>query len=169
MKVTHPGFSKAAVIDTAKKYGEKGQYQLFSASGKGLGNILNNARKKNFEIRHDYDLIKVMGKKLPFRFIITDIPPRHVQPFHTHKALHELTIVLSGEIFYIESDRLSEKTSVKSEIKKNGVKLTEGDLVIDDKIKRHTVANFSRKYARMITIQSAKKEGANLLTDWIHS
>ena len=168
MKITHPGFSKAAIIDTTKKYGEKGQYNLFSSSAKGLQNILANAKKKHLEIRHDYDLIKVMGKKLPFRFIITDIPPGHVQPFHKHKALHELTIVLAGEIFYIESNKLSEETSTKSEIKKSGIKLTEGDLVIDDKIKRHTIANFSKTYARMITIQSAKKGGTNLITDWIH-
>ncbi len=168
MKITHPGFSKAAVIDTTKKYGEKGQYHLFSSSVKGLKNILVGAKKKRFEIRHDYDLIKVMGKKLPFRFIITDIPPGHIQPFHKHKALHELTIVLEGEIFYIESDKFSEETSTKNEIKKSGIKLTEGDLVIDDKIKRHTIANFSKEYARMITIQSAKKSGTNLVTDWIH-
>ncbi|TSC54581.1 MAG: hypothetical protein LiPW30_47 [Parcubacteria group bacterium LiPW_30] len=168
MKITHPGFSKAAVIDTTKKYGEKGQYKLFSSSSFGLKNILVNAKKKNFEVRHDYDLIKVMGKKLPFRFIVTDIPPRHIQPFHTHKSLHEITIVISGEIFYIESNKLSEINTSKSEIKKNGTKLVEGDLVIDDKIKRHTIANFSKKYARMITIQSAKKTGINLVTDWIH-
>lgn len=169
MKITHPGFSNAAVIDTTKKYGDKGQYRLLSASAKNLKVILANAKKNRFEVRYDYDLIKAASKKLPFRFIITDIPPGHAQPFHTHKNLHELTIVLEGDVFYVESDELSEITSSRSELKQKGVKLSVGDLVIDDTIRRHTVANFSNTYARMITIQSSKKEGANLVTDWIHS
>jgi len=169
MKITHPGFSKTAIIDTTKKYGESGQYRLLSASKKGLKVELAKARKKKFEVRYDYDLIRAAGKKLPFRFIITDIPPGHVQPFHTHQNLHEVTIVLSGNVWYIENNTLSEIASSKNELKRKGVNLSEGDLVIDDKIKRHTVANFSRSYARMITIQSSKKEGTNLVTDWVRS
>ncbi|MEK7515504.1 MAG: cupin domain-containing protein [Patescibacteria group bacterium] len=169
MKITHPGFSKAAIIDTTKKYGDKGQYRLLSSSKKNLKTALKDAKKNQHEVRYDYDMMKAGGKKLPFRFIITDIPPGHIQPFHSHKNLHELTIVLGGEILYIESDKLSESKSARKEMKKIGVKLSVGDLVIDDKIKRHTVANYSKSYARMITIQSAKKEGANLVTDWIHS
>src|SRR3990167_10817466 len=111
MKITQPGFSKAAVIDTTKKYGDKDQYSLFSASKKDLKNDLKQAKKNKYEVRYDYDLIKAAGKKLPFRFIITDIPPGHTQPFHTHKNLHELTIVLEGTVFYIESNELSETTS----------------------------------------------------------
>lgn len=169
MKITHPGFSKAAIIDTTKKYGDKGQYRLLSASKKGLKTDLAHAKKNRFEVRYDYDLIKAAGKKLPFRFIITDIPPGHIQPFHSHKNLHEITIVLNGNISYIESNKLSETVSSKNELKKKGVNLSTGDLVIDDKIKRHTVANFSRAYASMITIQSSKKEGANLVADWVRS
>ena len=169
MKITRPGFSKVAVIDTAKKYGDKGQYRLLSSSRKGLKRELTKAKKSKFEVRYDYDLMKAGGKKLPFRFIITDIPPGHIQPFHKHKNLHELTIVLEGDILYIESDKLSESQSSRNKIKKTGMRLSVGDLVIDDKIKRHTVANFSKSYARMITIQSAKKKGANLIRDWVHS
>ena len=77
--------------------------------------------------------------------------------------------MLNGDIWYIENEKLSEITSNRSELKKKGVKLFVGNLVIDDKIKRHTVANFSRAYARMITIQSAKKEGTDLVRDWFHS
>ena len=168
MKITHPGFSKAAVINTTKKYGDTGQYRLLSAKNEGLKATLATARKNHFELRYDYDLIKAAGKKLPFRFIVTEIPPGYVQPFHTHRNLHELTIVLEGSILYIESDSLTEGHQ-KSELKKKGMKLSLGDLVIDDTIKRHTIANFSKTYARVITIQSSKKEGANLVTDWIHS
>ena len=169
MKIAHPGFSKTAIIDTTKKYGDIGQYRLLSAFKKGLKTELAHAKKNRFEVRYDYDLIKAGNKKLPFRFIITDIPPGHIQPFHTHQNLHEVTIVLNGNIWYIENEKLSEIASNRSELKKKGVGLSVGDLVIDDKIKRHTVANFSRAYARMITIQSSKKEGANLVRDWIRS
>lgn len=169
MKISHPGFSNAALINTAKKYGDSGQYRLLPSSRKNLRTMLGKAKKNKFEVRYDYDLIKAAGKKLPFRFIITDIPPGHVQPFHTHQNLHEVTIVLDGEVWYIESDKLSEITSDKSELKKKAKKLSEGDLVVDDRIKRHTVANFSKSYVRMITIQSSKKEGANLVRDWVRS
>jgi hypothetical protein len=167
MKVTHPGFSKIAVIDTSKKYGEKGQYKLFTATTQKLDSMLKIAKKSKFEIRYNYDLIKTAGKKLPFRFIVTDIPPNHIQPFHSHKNLHELTIVLEGVIFYIESNKLSESKKNEKELKNKGHKLSVGDLVIDDKTKRHTIANFSKSYARLITIQSAKTHNANLVSDWI--
>lgn len=169
MKITHPGFSKAAVIDTTKKYGDKGQYHLLSASKKNLKNDLKQAKKNKYEVRYDYDLIKAAGKKLPFRFIVTDIPPGHVQPFHKHKDSHELTIVLDGSVSYIESGELSEIISSRSDLKKKGKKLSIGDLVIDDANRRHTIANFSDSYARMITIQYAKKKGTDLIRDWTHN
>lgn len=169
MKITHPGFSKAAIIDTEKKYGEKGQYRLLPASKKNLRNVLERAKKNKHEVRYDYDLIKAAGKKLPFRFIITDIPPDHVQPFHKHKDSHELTIVLDGSVSYIESGELSETASSKSDLRKKEKKLSTGDLVIDDTNRRHTIANFSDSYARMITIQYAKKKGADMIRDWTHN
>ena len=169
MKITHPGFSAAAVIDTAKKYGERGQYRLLPVPKKNLKTELARAKKNKFEVRYDYDLIKAASRKLPFRFIITDIPPGHVQPFHQHRNLHEVTIVLDGRVSYIESDTLSETASHKNELKKKGAELVAGDIVVDDTIRRHTIANFSRAYARMITIQSAKKRGADLVHDWARS
>ncbi len=167
MKISQPGFVKVAIINPKKEYGEKDQYRSFPASFKNLSGVLNLAKKNFFEIRHDYYDIKADKERLPYRVIITEIPPGHVQPFHLHKNLHEMTIVTEGEIFYIESESFSESEKNKLVFKKKGKKMKTGDLVVDDKGKRHTVANFSKKYAKMITIQSARKNVDIVSADWI--
>lgn len=163
MKMDFPGFSKVAFIDPKKKFGEEGQYVACYPKNKKMTRLIASARKKGMEIRYDYSLL---GDRTPYRFIITEIPPGHVQPFHSHKNLCEMTIVLSGEIFYIESKVLTESSS-RSLLKKEGKKLVTEGRVVDTSWKRHTVANFSKKYAKMITIQSDNTERVSFVADWV--
>lgn len=167
MKLSKPGYSKVAFVDTKKRFGEKGQYTTIASRNKRIKHYIASARKAGHEIRYDYYDIEAGKGMLPYRVIITDVPAKHVQPFHAHQHLHEMTIVSEGEIYYIESDTLSEDTDSKALLKRHGKKLTIGDMIVDDTGARHTIANFSHKSARLITIQSEKKEIKALQADWI--
>jgi len=67
---------------------------------KGLSITSENAPTRvteDGEKRHYY-LFRERDPNYPLELIITEIPPGHTQPFHAHKTIDEITVVLYGEI-----------------------------------------------------------------------
>ena len=168
MKITHPGFVSFAVIDPSKEIQEEGQYTPYVVSETNdIDSIIRSAREKNFEVRYHYkDIKNNEGGSVPVKLIITEIPPGYVQPFHVHKNCYEITIVEQGEVSYIEDDSLAREDICG--IKEASKILDEGDMVFDDEGKRHTVANFSSAYAKVITTQTPKPYSSDFNPDWKH-
>jgi hypothetical protein len=166
MKIRHPGFVSFAVIDPSKKINEEGQYKKFTVlEVDNFLDIIADAREKNFEIRYHYNDVKNNeGGTVPVKFIITEIPPGHIQPFHTHNNCYEITVVDCGEVYYVEDDVL-DVTDTQG-VKKVARLLRERDMVFDDEAKRHTVANFSDKYARLLTTQTPRPYSKDFVPDW---
>jgi quercetin dioxygenase-like cupin family protein len=166
MRITSPGFISFAIIDPAKKVKEEGQYKKFFVSETDdFRAIIDDARKKNLEIRYHYtDIENNEGGTVPVRLILTEIPPGHIQPFHVHKNCYEITVVEHGEVSYIEDDSLGNED--RQEIKNNSKVLRTGDMVFDDNGKRHTVANFSDAYAKVLTTQTPKPYAQAFAPDW---
>lgn len=48
------------------------------------------------EQRHYY-LFREKDPNFPLELIITEVPPGHTQPFHSHETIDEITVVLHGE------------------------------------------------------------------------
>ena len=166
MKIIHPGFTSFAIIDPAKKIKEEGQYkQFFVSETNDPRSIIDDAREKNFEIRYHYtDIRNNEGGSVPVKLIRTEIPPGYIQPFHIHKNCYEITVVERGEVAYIEDDSL-EREDIQNVQKASRV-LLEGDMVFDDTGKRHTVANFSATYAKVLTTQTPKPYTQDFVPDW---
>lgn len=144
-----------AIIDPTKKQGETGQYVALKGSQAELAEAVAVARVLNKEIRYYFkDVASANGEKLPAKIVITEIPPGHVQPFHAHDTVHEVSTVDEGEIVAIESDTLEE--SEVNFIREQGTALREGDMMVADPGKKHTIANLSKAYARFTTIQVAR-------------
>lgn len=166
MKITSPGFISFAVIDPSKRVQEDGQYTRYIVSETDdMNSIIDDARKKNFEIRYHYMNIKNNeGGTVPVKLIRTEVPPGYVQPFHIHKNCYEITVVEQGEVFYAEDDSLNRDDI--QEVRKISEVLKEGDMVFDDSGKRHTVANFSTVYAKTMTTQTPKPYNQDFTPDW---
>lgn len=166
MRITSPGFVSFAIIDPSKKIQQDGQYKKFFVAETGdFQAIIDDARKNNFEIRYHFtDNKNNEGGVVPVKLIITEIPPGHVQPFHVHKNCYEITVVERGEVSYIEDDSLSNEDV--QEIKNTSKVLRTGDMVFDDNGKRHTVANFSDTYVKVITTQTPRPYAQAFMPDW---
>jgi quercetin dioxygenase-like cupin family protein len=165
MKIYKIGSEGIAIIDPHKKMGEKGQYNFFKED-QISEEIISQARKDGLEIRYYNRNIKtVNGEMVPIKIIVTEIPPGHVQPFHTHQKIHEATTVIEGSITVIDSNEI--KTEDKKRIENEGVVLNKWETVVEDPEIRHTVANLSQKYATMYTIQSARIPFEEFKEDWI--
>ncbi|MDD3531272.1 MAG: cupin domain-containing protein [Candidatus Pacebacteria bacterium] len=166
MKISSPGFVSFAIIDPAKKMGEEGQYTKYTVSETDdIDTHIGEARRNNFEIRYHYvDIRNNEGGTVPMKLIRTEIPPRYVQPFHIHKNCYELTVVEQGEVSYLEDDLL-EREDIER-IQKISRILREGDMVFDNEGKRHTVANISDAYVRVLTVQTPKPYTQDFIPDW---
>ncbi|HEY9585354.1 MAG TPA: cupin domain-containing protein [Candidatus Paceibacterota bacterium] len=165
MQILKKGHSGVAVIDPKKRAGEPGQYVKWGADDPDLALVLSAARSAGCEIRYYFNDVKtIAGEVIPLKIVVTEIPPGHVQPFHIHETVHEVSVVNEGTITEIESDVLEE--SDVAVLKKAGTKLSAGDTVVDEPEKRHTIANFTRKYAKFTTTQSARMAREKFSSDW---
>lgn len=165
MLIIKKGLNGIAIIDPKKKFGEAGQYVSYQGNESNLFEEIALAKVASKEVRYYYKKIQTnSGENIPCQIIVTEIPPRHVQPFHTHETLHEISVVDEGSILVIDSNSLGE-TDTK-EILKNGVILHEQDVVIEDPGIRHTVMNHTERYARFTTIQAARIPIEQFPADW---
>ncbi|OYV63051.1 MAG: hypothetical protein B7X03_03320 [Parcubacteria group bacterium 21-58-10] len=156
---------EVAVIDPKKKVGEEGQYVRYRGDHPGLEKVLAEARANNQEIRRYVENIAARdGGIVPLKYVLTEVPPMHVQPFHSHTNVDEINLVSSGEIYFIESDTLSEDAF--DQIRAQGKLLRPGDVVVSESEKRHTVANLSNAYAYLIGTISAKDSVPEFRPDW---
>jgi quercetin dioxygenase-like cupin family protein len=118
----------------------------------GLERAVEQARIEGKEIRWYYrNLVTSDGKEVPARVIVTEIPSGHIQPWHLHESIHELSLVEQGQIINVDEP----ETQDRSEILKRGKFLGQGDMVVETPKVRHTIANFSEKFATFVTIQVA--------------
>jgi len=156
---------EVAIIDPKKKIGEEGQYIRYRGDHPNLEQILTDARAGNKEIRQYVENIEAEeGGIIPLKYVITEVPPEHVQPFHSHTNVDEINLINAGEVYFIESETLTEQ-DVES-IREQGTLLRSGDAVISSSDKRHTVANLSGAYAFLIGTISAKESAAEFKPDW---
>jgi len=165
--------TKGALIDPKKKPDEDGQYQLFDLREMSLIDAVTfiaTAQRENMEIRYYYRELRMQnGKEIPVKIVLTEIPPGHVQPFHTHEEINEVTIVEKGELVVCDSEDLTEENW--SGIMEHGRIAGPGDLVREDLGVRHTVANRSQKeYCHIITVQTSRtRDPEKFATDWVRA
>lgn len=165
MQALKKGHSGVAVIDPKKRHGEAGQYVKYAPDDPTLATVVSVARSAGCEVRYYFSDVKtIAGEEIPLKIIVTEIPPGHVQPFHTHETVHEVSVVDEGTITEIESDTLEEVDVVA--IKKAGTKLSVGEMVVEEPGKRHTIANFTGEYAKFTTTQSARMQREKFAADW---
>jgi len=165
VKVIRKGLMGVAVIDPQKKVDEPGQYESYKGSEIDLAKIIVAAKITGCEIRWYYkDLITLFGEVVPAKVIVTEIPPGHIQPFHTHDNVHEITVVDEGSIMAVDSNDLKEED--RARLLEIGVILNQGDMVIEDPNVRHTVLNHTRDYATMTTVQVARIPIEKFSADW---
>ena len=93
--------------------------------------------------------------------IRTALPPKYEQPWHSHKSIHEATLVLEGHVLVL---------SMKDETIKE-VDLAPGDLVVLDTNPEiyHTMKNTTKKYATTMTLKYVgpeKKDEKLFQKDW---
>ncbi len=156
MRIIRRGLLRIAVIDPAKKFGEPGQYVAYDTAKNPKLNaaaIMVAAWCERKEVRYYYHEMLTGGDEpVPAKLIITEIPPGHVQPFHTHLDVHEVTTVVEGELIAIESPDLTEEDWVT--IAAKGEILQPGDSVVEDPGVRHTVMNRDpERYCVISTLQ----------------
>lgn len=165
MQILHKESLEVAVIDPRKKVGEEGQYMRYRGDYPDLDRILDHARANNLEIRRYVENIAARdGGIVPLKYVLTEVPPMHVQPFHSHTNVDEINLVNAGEIYFIESETLSECDI--EQIREQGTLLYSGDVVVSEAEKRHTVANLSDTYAFLIGTISAKDSVLEFRPDW---
>jgi len=104
------------------------------------------------------------GGVIPLKYVITEVPPGHVQPFHSHTNVDEINLINSGEVYFIESETLTEQDV--GSIREQGTLLRAGDVIVSSSDKRHTVANLSGSYVLLIGTISAKESAAEFKPDW---
>lgn len=160
-----------AVIDPTLALGENGQYQKFVGDDEEVLGIAALAKEARKEVRLYYQDLQAAGDELVASKIIeTWIPPFHVQPFHTHHTLHEMTVVVEGAILAIDSDLLNERDLKRvigtQELFKLGTIVHKHAMVIEGPGTRHTVVNHTAFYAVMITIQTARMGMDKFPSDW---
>ena len=171
MRVIRKGLESIAVIDPRKKYQEPGQYtgyDLIKDSKVNVVAVIAAARATRMEIRYYYrQMVTVGGESVPAKLIITEIPPGHVQPYHTHLDVHEFTRVDSGELIAIDSADLTEEDWAL--IVALGEVLNPGDIVVEDPGVRHTVMNRDpERYCVITTVQVGRVlQPEQFKSDWI--
>lgn len=158
---------KIAVIDPSKPFGAEGQYVGYEGPIERLNRLAALACREGKEVRRYYRDLSTFagGETVASQIILTDIPPGHVQPFHTHKTLHEISLTTAGEIISVESDDLTETTPLMQLVEVGEV-VPVGKLVVQDCEVRHTVLNASDAYATFVTIQTARIPLAKFPHDW---
>lgn len=157
---------EVAIIDPQKRIGEEGQYVRYRGDYPGLEKILVKARAENKEIRRYVEnIVAGDGGIVPLKYVITEVPPGHIQPFHSHSNVDEINLIREGEAYFVESETLSERDI--DEIRAKGTQLREGDVVVSEPEKRHTLANLSGKYVFVIGTISAKESVREFKPDWI--
>ena len=155
-----------AVIDPKKVYGEEGQYTQYKGTLTELQKYADEAIAKLMEVRWYYKQLSTRDDEaIASQVIITMIPPGHVQPFHTHYMLHEMTLVEEGQIVAVDSETLTEKDSV-SDLVAAGVHIKVNQMVIEGPGTRHTICNNGSSYARLVTIQTARIGIEEFPQDW---
>ncbi|MBI4068103.1 cupin domain-containing protein [Candidatus Kaiserbacteria bacterium] len=164
MKILKKEMLAVAVIDPAKKPGETGQYVRYKGNHLGLDAMLARARAEHFEIRRYVENMGSNGGTIPLKYVITEVPPGHVQPFHSHENVDEINLVRQGEMYFVESETLSEND--REGIRAAGTLLREGDAVVSARGKRHTVANLSDTYTHLIGTLSAASSAPSFEPDW---
>lgn len=174
MKILRKGFQGIAVIDPSKAYGEDGQYESYPGNHLDLETVITKARSINHEIRYYYkNLIAGDGEPIASQVIVTEIPPLHVQPFHTHEQLHEMTIVNEGLIAAIDHETMTEEEARQLMLHRVNITpllevLGVGDMVVEDPGIRHTIMNpVDRAYAKIVTVQTARIPLEEFPHDWI--
>jgi len=164
MKIIRKGL-EVAIINPKKKIGEPGQYQSFKSGGTETAKAVAAAKMTGCEIRSYYkDLITLNGEVVPAKVIVTEIPPGHIQPFHTHDNVHEITVVDEGSIMAVDSNDLKEEDRAK--LLEIGTVLEQGDMVIEDPNVRHTVLNHTGHYATLTTVQVSRIKVEEFSADW---
>jgi hypothetical protein len=63
--------------------------------------------------KRQYYLFREKDSKYPIEVIITEVPPKSIQPFHRHETIDELTVVLSGEAVGIIKDENGENKDIQ--------------------------------------------------------
>jgi quercetin dioxygenase-like cupin family protein len=163
LNILKAGYEGVAIIDSKKKAGEEGQFVSIAKDNPDLLTIVMAARMDGKEIRWYYrNLVTYQGKKVPARMIITEIPSGHIQPWHTHESIHELSVVYEGQIVNVEAP----ETMDLDEIAKRGTILNKGDMVIEDPGVRHTIANPFPSRAVFSTVQVANIPIDQFNIDW---
>lgn len=166
MKILRKEVLEIAIIDPSKKLGDEGQYKRYRGDNPDIDSILRDARDAEHEIRCYVENIPSGDTgTVPLKYVITDVPPGHVQPFHRHSAVDEINLIEKGEAYFIESDTIEEDD--KEMIRKEGTLLRAGDVVVSTSGKRHTLANLSNEYAHIIGTISAKSSTTEFKPDWI--
>jgi len=157
---------EVGIINPSKRVGDTGQYTLLEGTLEELDGRLILARKHGFEIRWYYkNAMTYEGEIILSQLSMTEIPPGHVQPFHTHHTINETILVIQGSIMAIDSDELDESDLEK--LLRNSVRVNQYQSVIQGPGQRHTIFNPFDKYASFIASQTARlPEGVELSADW---
>ncbi len=164
------GLMAVAIIDPTKAHGVDGQYRKFEGLRDAMLARAEEARAEGFEVRLYYrGLENDQGDKVASVIIETWIPPGHVQPFHTHKTLDEVTLVTEGSILAIDSPYMTEN-DVRLDLRAGDrsfdtVVPTHG-VVVEGPGTRHTVANPTDAYATLVTVQTARMPIDSFPSDW---
>jgi quercetin dioxygenase-like cupin family protein len=165
MQILRKDMLEVAVVDPSKKIGEDGQYTRYKGDHPQLKKILEGAHVRGLEVRKYVEHIAAHTEGIiPLKYVITEIPPMHVQPFHSHTNVDEINLITSGEVYFIESESLAE-TDVE-QLRKQGTLLSAGDVVVSAPGKRHTLANLSDAYAQVTGTISAIAAITEFQPDW---
>ena len=165
------GLMAMAVIDPGKVQGEEGQYVKHEGVLSSLMCLAYEAKEQGKEVRFYYQGLIADGEEpVASKVIETWIPAGHVQPFHTHHTVHEMTLVMEGAILTVDSDTLSE--DALKELVGTDALLTHGDVVgehemiIEGPGTRHTIVNHTDGYAVLVTVQTARMDIDKFSSDW---
>ncbi len=157
-----------AIIDPTLQYGDVGQYVKFAGTDPKREEYLRDAKERKCEIRYYCAALKTArGEDVPFRVLFAEVPPGHIQPFHTHEKIHEVLVVCSGEITSVVHPSLTEKDVAG--IRKHGQLVTEGSVAVSEPGDRHTIANLGDEYASILFVQSPRGQSTAITPDWIRS
>ncbi|MGB4076461.1 MAG: hypothetical protein WBK28_02030 [Minisyncoccia bacterium] len=165
------GLLTIALIDPKKGFGETGQYTKYEGDLRDMIKHALAARTVGLEVRFYYrGLSSDQGEKVASQVIETWIPPEHVQPFHTHHTLHEMTLIIEGEVVAVDSDTLSEedlRASLRDgSLLSHGAVVRTHEMVIEGPGTRHTIVNATYAYAKLITVQTARMSLSDFPSDW---
>lgn len=148
--------TKMALIDHSKKIGEPGQYRLLNPAD-DIDQTLAKARNLGLEIRWYWEGFRTSGgEQVPFKIIRTEIPPGVIQGEHHHLTSHEVSVVESGEIYFV--DNTSGQTLTREQILAQGTLVRSGGAITEEPGLNHTVANLLDDRAVFTTYQVIRTE-----------